>query len=84
MTAALPLLISADAVARLLGLDSARAFLRQRARLEDDLFFPPAVQVQLKNLRWRRDEVLAWIDRQGVAPMPMPAPRSNVVQLRVM
>lgn len=78
--APLRLLITSDEVAALLGLDSARAFLRQRDRLEGVEFFPPPIRVQLRAMRWRRDEVLAWINRQGTAPMPPPA--RNVVQLR--
>jgi predicted DNA-binding transcriptional regulator AlpA len=84
MTGAYPLFITAAQVADLLGLGSGRAFLAQRARLERDHLFPPAVPLQLKLLRWRHAEVLAWVTRQGVAPTPMPAPRANVVQLRVM
>lgn len=80
MNAPLRLLITSDEVAALLGLDSARAFLRQRDRLERDLHFPPPVRVQLRAMRWRRDEVLTWVDRQGTAPMLPPA--RNVVQLR--
>lgn len=81
MIAALRPLITSDAVAQLIGLDSARAFLRQRERLETEELFPPPVRVQLRAMRWNRDAVLAWVDRQGVAPMP--APLRNVVQLRV-
>lgn len=75
------LLITSDEVAGLLGLVNAAAFLRQRERLEAEALFPPCVKVQKRAMRWRRDEVLAWVDRQGVAPMP--APLRNVVQLRV-
>lgn len=77
---ALPLFITADRVADLLGLDSARAFLRQRQRLEEERLFPPPVGLQRKTLRWQTAAVLAWADRQGQAPAPMPA--RNVVQLR--
>lgn len=73
MTRPLPLLITSDQVADLLGLADRRAFLAQRARLEDQTLFPPPVPVQRRIYRWRRDEVLAWIARQGRPADPLPA-----------
>lgn len=60
-----PLFLTADQVATTLGLLNAKAFHRQRARLEADTHFPPPMPTQRKPLRWRADELQAWIERQG-------------------
>jgi len=61
-----PPFIAADQVAQLIGMTNGRAFLRERARLEDDTLFPlPMPTTTNRNLRWRTDEVLAWRDRHG-------------------
>lgn len=66
---AAPAFITAAGVAAQLGLDDAGAFLRRRARLEQDNLFPPPMPHCARPLRWKADEVAAWIDRQGNAPL---------------
>lgn len=66
----LPLLIRSDAVAQLLGLASAATFLARRDRMEQDLYFPPPMPHSDRPLLWRRDEVMAWIDRMGRPARP--------------
>lgn len=79
-----PIFITAVQVADLLGLPDARAFLRQRARLETDEGFPPVVALQRKTLRWTRDEVLAWATMQGRRQMlPQVPAGANVVLLDI-
>lgn len=56
--------ISTAEVADLLGV-SAQGFLRNRARLEDELGFPEAMPHRRRPLIWRRDQVETWIDGQG-------------------
>lgn len=72
----LPVFITAARVAQLLDMASADAFLAQRPRLEDQ-GFPLPLPWSRRPLKWRADQVRAWIDRQGL-------PRAaDVVPLRV-
>lgn len=61
---AAPTFIPTAQVAQLLGLSDG-GFLRQRPRLEDEVGFPEPMPHSRRPLRWRRDQVLAWIDAQG-------------------
>lgn len=56
--------IQAGEVADLLELDTREQFLRRRAHLED-LGFPHPVGWVRCPLRWRRSEVVAWLDAQS-------------------
>lgn len=58
--------ITSTEVAQLLDYPSAAAFLSHRDRLERETLFPlPALTRTRRNLRWNRDQVQAWIARQG-------------------
>lgn len=75
------LFITSATVADLTGYPSAAAFLRDRARLEQDHLFPLPMPTTARPLRWRRDEVQAWTARQGLPkapPLVLPPPGSNV------
>ena len=52
-------------VAQLLDL-SEGVFLRKRAELEDRNGFPQPMPHSRRPLRWRIDQVAAWIDSQGL------------------
>jgi predicted DNA-binding transcriptional regulator AlpA len=78
--------ITADSVADLTGYRSAAEFLRHRARLEADHLFPLPMPTSTRPLRWRRDEVQAWVNRQGLPkapPVVLPAPGGNIHLLRL-
>ena len=64
-----PAFIPAPEVARLLGLPDAAAFLRRRAGLQDHHAFPPPMPTSVRPLLWKADEVQAWADRFGNAPV---------------
>lgn len=64
-----PAFVTADAVARLIGLTDGDAFLRIRPRLEQDTLFPLPMPTS-RPLRWRSDEVAAWVARHGRAAAP--------------
>lgn len=67
MTAHLPLYLTSEQVAAVTGYASAAAFLRDRTRLETTTLFPLPMPTRLtRNLRWKGDEVLAWVARQGL------------------
>ena len=73
--------ITSAEVAQLLDYPSAAAFLSHRDRLENDTLFPlPALTRTRRNLRWNRDQVQAWIARQGT---PRPGPAGNLVLLEL-
>lgn len=55
-----PLFLDATAVAKLLDM-TRPAFLRARVRLEEQEGFPPPAPQSLRNMKWRRDAVLSWI-----------------------
>lgn len=61
----LPCFLTSAAVASVIGLENADAFLRQRGRLETEHLFPMPLPVSRRPLRWRADEVLAWVARHG-------------------
>lgn len=61
----LPLFVRSAAVARLLGLSDASAFLARRGWMERAQLFPLPMPHSRRPLLWKRDEVLAWIDRFG-------------------
>lgn len=58
--------LDADEVASLLGMEGGAVFLRRRARLQDD-GFPEPMPGHRRPLRWREDQVLAWIEASGRA-----------------
>lgn len=60
-----PLFLRSAAVADMLGLDSADAFLARRGWMERAQLFPLPMPHSLRPLLWKRDEVLAWLDRFG-------------------
>lgn len=60
-----PLFVTASAVAELIGQPDAGAFLRIRPRLERENLFPLPMPTSRRPLRWRSDEVLAWVNRMG-------------------
>jgi len=66
----LPIFLTTDQVATVLGLPDASAFLRQRERLEETTLFPLAMPHSRRPFRWKADEVLAWIDRNGRPTQP--------------
>lgn len=78
----LPLFLNSAQVASVTGYDSAASFLQNRERLESETLFPLPMPIHTRrNLRWRRDEVQAWVARQG---LPRPAiGQSNVHMLRI-
>lgn len=57
--------ITADAVAEMIGAASTQAFMRQRTELETEHGFPLPMPSARRPLRWRRDQVAAWIEAQG-------------------
>lgn len=66
------LFLTAAEVAPLIGYASASTFLNARERLEEDEGFPtPILQRAVVPLRWRRDELVAWLNR-------LPAPVEGV------
>ena len=65
----LPDFLTSDQVAAVIGMPDAAAFLRARARLEDENLFPLPMPTMRRTMRWRKDEVLAWRDRHG-RPVP--------------
>ncbi|SFY18191.1 hypothetical protein SAMN04244548_02974 [Paracoccus pantotrophus] len=65
MTRSAPTFIATAEVAQLLGLSDG-GFLRQRPRLEEAAGFPEPMPHSRRPLRWRRDQVLAWIEGQGL------------------
>ena len=81
MTAA-PCIIPLPAVAQLLGL-TPDALRRRRRVLEADHGFPPPLNWSARPLRWRVDQVRAWLDRQGTTPpSPPPAPSAPILSTR--
>lgn len=62
----LPDFITAGAVAQIVGLDNAAAFLRRRAAMETDLHFPQPMPLSRSPMRWRRDRVVHWVAEQGL------------------
>jgi hypothetical protein len=52
-------------VAEHIGYPSAESFLVKRARLERDHGFPEPMPAIFRPLRWRADQVDAWLARQG-------------------
>lgn len=73
--------ITSAEVAQMLDYPSPAAFLQHRQRLEDDTLFPqPAATRTRRNLRWHRDQVQAWINRQGA---PRPGRDGNLVLLEL-
>jgi len=70
----IPAFSTSDRVAQLVGLHDADAFLRQRKRLELEHLFPLPMPTSHRPLRWRSDEVIAWVARQGrPCPIDLPA-----------
>lgn len=75
------LFLTSAQVAAATGYTSAAAFLRDRARLEADTLFPlPMPTHRHRALRWRADEVQAWVARNG---LPRPATGANLHMLRL-
>ena len=59
--------IEADEVAGLIGYRSGATFKQHRRELEDTHGFPVPMPTSLRPLLWRREEVEAWVHRQGCA-----------------
>lgn len=77
--------LTADMVAAETGFAGANSFLAARDRLETNHDFPPPMPTCRRPLKWRADEVRAWVARQGIATPPVlpPLPAGgNVVLLR--
>lgn len=62
---ALPIFLPSDTVAQLLGFQSVQTFLDERPRLEDGEGFPPPVKFHQRPLRWRKEHVAHWLQRQA-------------------
>lgn len=79
----LPMFIHSTHIAALLGLRDATAFMEQRDMLLRDHAFPTPMPQSRRPLLWRADQVLLWIERQGLpAPaMQTPAPSGPNVYL---
>jgi len=58
--------IDAQMVAKLCGFHDAKRFLARRAYMEQN-GFPAPVHWLKRPLKWRRDQVMGWIEMQGVA-----------------
>ncbi|MDD8022433.1 MAG: hypothetical protein PHX82_04930 [Paracoccaceae bacterium] len=65
MTAPDLIFLDAEAVARRMGLPDGPAFLRRRLDLEDKRGFPVAMPHWKRPLKWRADQVDAWLASQG-------------------
>lgn len=61
-----PVFIRSAEVAKLLGYASPASFREARHRLEEDEDLPPPARTAGREYLWRRDEILAWLDR----PLP--------------
>lgn len=62
----LPDFLNSAQVARLIGYDTPTNFLHNRERLETQHLFPLPMPLTVRRaFRWRRDEVLAWVARNG-------------------
>lgn len=73
--------ITSPEVAEMIGYSSAATFLRDRARLEADTLFPLPMPTHTgRAFRWRRDEVSAWVARNG---LPRPAQGGNLHLMRL-
>ncbi|WP_112312520.1 hypothetical protein [Pseudogemmobacter bohemicus] len=66
----LPAFITSEQVAGVIGLPDAGAFLRIRPRLERENLFPLPMPTSRRPMRWRHDEVAAWVDRMGRSTGP--------------
>jgi predicted DNA-binding transcriptional regulator AlpA len=78
----LPVFVTAEIVASLIGMASSAAFLVKREALEKRHGFPLPMPCQTRPYRWRTKEVLAWVERQG-RPGETPIPSgSNIERLR--
>jgi len=73
MSAAQPIFLDTEAVARRLGFDTATAFLRRRRMLEDEHGMPLPLPWWGRPLKWRADQIDHWISTQG-APRDADAP----------
>lgn len=60
-----PIFIGADQVASILGLPDVNAFLRRRVELEDRHGFPLSLPYHRRPLKYRREDVVAWLAEQG-------------------
>lgn len=81
-TPALPLFLNSTQVAQMIGYRAASAFLHNRERLERDTMFPqPLPTTTHRAFRWRRDEVQAWLDRQGLPRAPVGSANVHLLRL---
>lgn len=62
-----PTFIVSGQVAALIGFNSGPHFMKHRARLEDEEHFPLPLPTCARPLKWRADEVRAWLKRYGKA-----------------
>lgn len=72
-----PVFVDAAEVARILGLPDDQAFLRRRVALEDNHGFPLSLPYWRRPLKYRRDEVVAWLSEQG-RPRSDDDPRADI------
>lgn len=72
-----PNFIDTHAAAKLLGFQNTATFMDNLDRLRGELHFPDPVPWH-KQKRWRRDEVLAWMDESRRTPAPAPSNLSVV------
>lgn len=73
--------IDAGTVAALIGLDGRGAFLRRRADLERMHGFPVPLPYGTRTLRWRRSQVMGWLEDQGRAATHVA--KSDAPQIRL-
>jgi hypothetical protein len=65
--------IDAREIAQLLGLPDGAAFLRRRTDLEDHHGFPIPMPHWKRPIKYRRDQVMHWIDLHGTPKGEEPA-----------
>ena len=74
--------ITALDVAQMIGLTDAAAFLQKRHHLQADHAFPLPMPTSARPLRWRADQVEAWVEAQGTPRAPaLPVPQGSNIHL---
>lgn len=69
-----PAIITTDQVARMIGI-SVPLFRQRREALIEDQGFPEPMPHSMRPMRWRVDQVEAWIEAQGRPRAEPPPPR---------